>query len=582
MENIWDQKHASRRSELKTIFVLSGMDNFKLSHIKFGVLILFYLCVSQLLFAQNDSTSVKKLFENSNKTGFPVLGIQGDTLFFVYSRLGASSPQERAFHISDKIKRIYENDNFQIDSLIIAEAENSYDLIYGEMIVTTVTPADASYYNMELIDLAAELKEKISMSLIEAKEEQKFFKILIRSLLALLVFGFAAFIYWLLGKLYSRILKHLEINKNKWLKNLAYKEYTFLTAEQELGIIHFILRVIRIFLFVILIYFTLSIAFSIFPFTRGWADRLFQLVWSPFTSIFLAIWQYLPNLFTIVVIVFVMGYFIRFVKYIFKEIDAEKLHISGFHADWAMPTYSIVRFLLYAFMFVLIFPYLPGSDSNIFKGVSVFIGVLFSLGSSSAIANMVAGLVITYMRPFKIGDRIKIGDITGDVIEKTLLVTRIKTSKNEEVTIPNSAVLNGNTTNFSTLARTEGLIIHSTVTIGYDVPWKDIHQALIDAALRTEKVLKSPLPFVLQTGLEDFYVSYQINAYTKESNLLARVYSDLHQHIQDCCFENGIEILSPHYRAARDGNMTTIPPAYLSKDYQVPSFNIRMEKGEDK
>jgi hypothetical protein len=279
MENIWDQKHASRRSELKTIFVLSGMDNFKLSHIKFGVLILFYLCVSQLLFAQNDSTSVKKLFENSNKTGFPVLGIQGDTLFFVYSRLGASSPQERAFHISDKIKRIYENDNFQIDSLIIAEAENSYDLIYGEMIVTTVTPADASYYNMELIDLAAELKEKISMSLIEAKEEQKFFKILIRSLLALLVFGFAAFIYWLLGKLYSRILKHLEINKNKWLKNLAYKEYTFLTAEQELGIIHFILRVIRIFLFVILIYFTLSIAFSIFPFTRGWADRLFQLVW---------------------------------------------------------------------------------------------------------------------------------------------------------------------------------------------------------------------------------------------------------------------------------------------------------------
>jgi small-conductance mechanosensitive channel len=233
-------------------------------------------------------------------------------------------------------------------------------------------------------------------------------------------------------------------------------------------------------------------------------------------------------------------------------------------------------------MFVLVFPYLPGSDSNVFRGVSVFIGVLFSLGSSSAIANMVAGLVITYMRPFKIGDRIKIGDIIGDVMEKNLLVTRIKTPKNEEITIPNSSILSGNTTNYSSLARTEGLIIHTIVTIGYDVPWKQIHQALIDAALRTEKLLKEPHPFVLQTGLEDFYVSYQINAYTKESKMLAHIYSELHQNIQDCCFEKGIEILSPHYRAARDGNMTTIPQSYLPNDYKTPSFNLKIEKENEK
>jgi len=202
------------------------------------------------------------------------------------------------------------------------------------------------------------------------------------------------------------------------------------------------------------------------------------------------------------------------------------------------------------------------------------------LGSSSAIANMVAGLVITYMRPFKIGDRVKIGEITGDVVEKTTLVTRIRTTKNEDVTVPNSTVLLSSTTNYSTNARApeSGLIIHTTVTIGYDVPWKDMHQALINAALRTDMILKKPEPFVLQTSLDDFYVSYQVNGYTREANKQLRIYSQLHQNIQDCCNEAGIEIMSPHYRNQRDGNMTTIPANYLDKDYKSPVFNVKQVK----
>ncbi len=205
---------------------------------------------------------------------------------------------------------------------------------------------------------------------------------------------------------------------------------------------------------------------------------------------------------------------------------------------------------------------------------------MFSLGSTSAIANVVAGLVITYMRPFKVGDRIKIGDITGDVIEKTLLVTRLRTPKNEEVTIPNSSVFSGNTVNYSTMARTTGLIIHTTVTIGYDVPWRKMHQALLNAADRTEMLQKEPIPFVLQTSLDHFYILYQINGYTRETNRFNRVYSSLHQNIQDCCNEMGIEIMSPHYRAQRDGNNTTIPADYLSADYKAPGFNVNIEKSE--
>ena len=535
-----------------------------------------FLLSSNSLLGQNDSTHL----EFQEPIGFPVIGVLGDTLFHVYSRLGSASPEERAVTISGRIKRIAEEgDVFVEDSLLAVPYENSYDILYKGIIITSISNRDALLNQKDIRALADERKSQIANSLKLAKEDQQLTRLLIRSVLVVVVFGVAYLLFWLLKQGFKRIHVYLETDRDKWLKNLAYKEYTFLTAQQEMRIILVFLRMIRIFLFVLLVYFTLSIVFSIFPFTRGWADRLFYLVWSPFTSIFLSLWEYLPNLITIIVIVFVMGYFIRFVKYVFSEIDEEKLHISGFHADWAMPTYSIVRFLLYAFMFVLIFPYLPGSDSNIFKGVSVFIGILFSLGSSSAIANMVAGLVITYMRPFKIGDRIKIGEITGDVLEKTLLVTRIRTTKNEEITIPNSSVLSGNTTNYSTFAkRDEGLIIHTTVTIGYDVPWKVMHAVLIEAALRTESVLKSPQPFVLQTGLEDFYVSYQINAYTRESNLLPRVYSELHQHIQDVCFEKGIEILSPHYRAARDGNRSTIPESYLSNDYKVPSFQVKIEK----
>jgi small-conductance mechanosensitive channel len=170
------------------------------------------------------------------------------------------------------------------------------------------------------------------------------------------------------------------------------------------------------------------------------------------------------------------------------------------------------------------------------------------------------------MRLFKKGDRVKIGEVVGDVIEKSLLVTRVRTTKNEIISIPNSTVMSSHTINFSSDAPEKGLIIYTTVTIGYDVPWRDMHQALIDAALKTELVLKEPTPFVLQTSLDDFYVSYQINAYIREANKQATIYSNLHQNIQDVCNERGIEIMSPHYRSARDGNMTTIPANYLSND----------------
>jgi len=514
--------------------------------------------------------------------GYPVLGVFNDTLFLVYTKIGSFSTSDRAFNISKRIQKLYNDDMLQIDSISIAQSELTLDIVYGEITIMSISEVDAKWTQMPIQDLAKEYSTKIKNDLIHAKEETSLQSVIIKISKILGVILIVWLFIWLIGKLNKRLLNLLDQKKDKWLKNLSHKDYTFLSAEQELTALLFLIKIIRWLLILLILYLTFPVVFNILVFTRTWSHVLFNWFWMPFKAIFISIWDYLPNLFSILAIYIVMKFFIRIVKYIFNEIEMEKLKINGFHSDWAQPTFTIIRFILYAFMFVLIFPYLPGSDSNIFKGVSVFIGVLFSLGSSSAIANIVAGIVITYMRPFKIGDRIKIGDVIGDVVEKTLLVTRLTTIKNEEITIPNSTILTGNISNYSSHAKGKGLIIHTTVTIGYDVPWKDMHQALIDAAMRTEFILKKPEPFVLQTSLDDFYVSYQINAYTHEARKQALVYSNLHQNIQDVCNERGIEILSPHYRYQRDGNTTTIPTKYLPDDYQSPGFNVNIKNKPEK
>jgi small-conductance mechanosensitive channel len=208
----------------------------------------------------------------------------------------------------------------------------------------------------------------------------------------------------------------------------------------------------------------------------------------------------------------------------------------------------------------MIWPLLPSSDSQVFQGVSVFIGIIVSLGSSSIIGNVMAGMVMTYMRPFRVGDFIKYGDIDGFVIEKTILVTRIRTRKNDVVTIPNSNLMSSQTTNYTFSAQNYGVIVHTKVTIGYDMPWQQIRDLLLDAAHKTPHILKKPAPFVLVTALDDYYVEYEINAYTHQSDLLGIIYSELHQNILDSFHKNGVEIMSPHIFAHRNDLPVQIPP----------------------
>jgi small-conductance mechanosensitive channel len=520
---------------------------------------------------------LEKLKASAN--GYPVTPF-GDTLFSVYTKVGSFSPRDRATAIENKIKKLYNDAAFKPDSLALIINETSTDIVFNDLVVMSINELEAMWFGKSPELLAKDYQSIISKAISEKRENNSIINILLRIGAIILIIAGIYFLIRIINRLFKRLNRYVITLKDTILKGIRFRGYQFLDSDRELKVALFLINIIRLFIIALTLYITLPLLFSVFPWTRGIAETLFSWVTKPIVGMVTAIVTYLPNLFTIIIIIVITHYVAKFLRFVTDEIDRGALTIPGFYSDWAKPTFNIVKFLLYAFSFVLIWPYIPGSQSPIFQGVSVFLGIIFSLGSSSAISNAVAGLVITYMRPFKLGDRVKIGEVTGDIIEKSFLVTRVRTIKNEDITIPNAAILSGHTINYTTSAKELGLILHTSVTIGYDVPWKQVHQLLIDAALATKGIIKeSPKnPFVFQTSLDDFYVSYQLNAYTEESHQMAVIYSELHQHIQDKFNEAGVEILSPHYRAARDGNMTTVPASYLPKDYQAPPFNIKIDK----
>lgn len=518
-----------------------------------------------------------------NAKGFPVTGFFKDTLFIIYSRLGSFSASDRAEAISERIKKLTDNNKFNNTSLKIIEIETIIDIVDTEKIILSISDNDAIWNNTTKEDLAINYKNIIENAVLNYKKETSLTTLLKEIGLALLVIVIFFFLIKYCVKLFRWSAKKILEQENKKINGFKIKTYTLFDAKSLVKFIININTILKWVFIVLLIYIALPIIFGFFPWTKNFAETLFGYFLNPLKNILSGIWAFLPDLFTIIVIFLVFNYTIKGIRFLKLEIERENLKLSGFYPDWANPTFQILKVILYAFMFVLIFPYLPGSESPIFKGVSVFLGFLFTFGSAGSLSNIIAGIVLTYMRLFKIGDRVKIGEVFGDVIEKSMLVTRVKTTKNEIISIPNSTVMSSHTVNYSNESENgDGLILHTTITIGYDVAWKLMHETLLKAADRTDLLLKNPKPFVLQTSLDDFYVSYQINAFTKNPNKQAGIYSDLHQNIQDCCNEVGIEILSPHYRAARDGNMVAIPANYLDKNYKAPSFNVNIHKEENK
>lgn len=488
--------------------------------------------------------------------GAPVV-VRGDTVLFVPARYGAFSAADRAAAIALRVLSLWRTPP---DSLDLVVAETTTDIVAAGTILMTVSDADALARGVARDALAEEFRRDLWTAIDRISVESVLRALasgLLRSLLATIVL---LAILWLLKRGFARIDRAIDARRSA-IPSLRIKTLVLLPATVLATWVVSASRLLRLLLTGLLFYAYLPLVLTFFPWTAPYADRLLGYLLSPIVAVFTAIGRYLPNVLFIAVIVAVTRFVLKAVRLVFDALERGTLTIGGFEREWADPTYKIARFLVGAFALIVVFPYLPGADSEAFKGVSLFLGVLISFGSTSAIANAVAGIVLTYTRAFRVGDRIAIGETVGDVTAKSLLVTHVRTIKEVEVTIPNAMVLSAHVLNYSTLAKEPGLILHTGVTIGYDAPWRKVHELLLAAARATPGLRSEPAPFVLQTGLDDFYVRYEINAYTSDPRAMATTYSQLHANILDQFNEAGLEIMSPHYAALRDGNATAIPGA---------------------
>jgi len=506
--------------------------------------------------------------------GVPV-EIDGRPVLVIYAPIGGFTPQERAEGIQHRIIALGKRRDTAPEAIHAEDRGTWTEVLAGTDRIMGITAGDAKAAERTRPELAAEYTEIIRQVVKQYREDHTWRKILWGILYAFLataaVAGLLAFLF---------LIRHrARLRVEKWL---ARFETEAQTQSLRVRLIRYLGRPLpalsrAVFWLVVLAlvqaYGTLVLRF--FPTTKYTSYQITNWLFSALAAFGKVVINYIPNLILVVLICLVTSYLIKLNEHIFGEIRDQRLAIRSFYPDWAEPTAKLVRVLIIAAAAVVAFPYLPGSESPAFKGISVFLGVLLSLGSTSAIAHGVAGTILTYMRAFQVGDFVRIGNDVGEVVEKTLLVTRIRTQKNEIVTIPNGTVLGGVVVNYSAEAKNEGVIFHTTVTIGYAASWRQVHELLISAALATDDVLHDPPPFVLQTALNDFYVAYELNAYTDKPRNMLDVYSVLHQNIQDKFNEAGVEINSPHYTSLRDGNQTTIPESYLPDDYKSPVFEIQ-------
>ncbi len=489
--------------------------------------------------------------------------------------VGPLTPSQRAEAIRQNLETLSENPNFDADKIMVVNQTDYSEILAEDTYIAIVRNIDlddeAKLSREELArDISTKMKSAINANRALKSPSQILWGIGY-TVIAILILGA---ILSLLKKVYPKIYTFIENNEGSFFKSIKINSFEILNSKRIVGVLLWLAQASRFVISAFVFYIFVSSVLSFFPWTAPWAPKLYGYIIDPIFHILGVMTDYIPNMFFVLAIGFVSHYLLKFVHVLFHEVEIGNLEINGFYKEWADPTYKLVRVLVIAFALVMAFPYLPGSNSPAFQGISVFLGILLSLGSSSAISNIVAGVVLTYMRPFKVGDRVKISDNQGDVIEKNLLITRIRSIKNVEITIPNSMVLGSHIINYSSTAASEGLVLNTTITIGYDVPWRKVHELLKEAAKRTELIAQDKEPFILQTALNDFSVSYELNAYTNIPNKMAVIYSGLHQNIQDCFNEAGVEIMSPHYSTLRDGNEVTIPVEYRAADYSAPKFRV--------
>ena len=509
---------------------------------------LLFLCLTlfvSILYFVPESRS-QQMPEGYDSTATAPVIFNGRELFRVLG-VSAYPAKERAAVIVGRLGAIASDPSIDPKDIEFVKQDDITYIRVGKRLVMGLVEKDATAEGVTLDILKMMVKARITQAIIEYREDRSPRKLLINSGYALIATVLAALLIWGILRLFAWFDTLAQRRIKARIEKLEAQAHYIFNADQIWDMMGGVFKTLKVLGILVVIYFYLNLALGLYPWTRRFAQLLFTLTVDPLQVIGRGFVTALPSIFFLVILFFITRYILKLTRLFFLGIDRGSIRLEKFDRAWGMPTYNIIRLMIIAFALVVAYPYIPGSNSDAFKGVSIFLGVIFSLGSTSVFANVVAGYTIIYRRGFKIGDRIRIDDIIGEVIERSILATRLRSLKNEEIIIPNSTVLNSSIINFSTQAQTNGLILHTTVGIGYEVPWRQVEAMLLLAAERTKNIRTEPKPFVLQQSLGDFAITYELNIYCDDARMMMELYSELHRNILDVFNEYGVQIMTPNY-----------------------------------
>jgi small-conductance mechanosensitive channel len=474
--------------------------------------------------------------------------VDGRALFTV-AGIPSYPASRRAAEIAERINATASDPNFEVDQLRLEEQDDGVAIFAGSQRLVVVLDVDAELQGTDRRLVAWAFADNIRQAVTAHRAERTPGHLLRSALYTLAGAAILVAVLWLTHRLTGRMSSFAETRLRRRLQGLESLSFGVIDADQFSSVIRRAIHAAWVLVCIVATSAFLDLALEAFPWTRRAARWLVELLVDPLRVMGNAFIDSIPNLAFLAILFLVVRYLLEALRLFFLGIASGAVKSSSFEPEWAMMTFKLIRWGAIAFAIVVAYPYIPGSSSDAFKGVSVFAGILFSLGASSIVSNTLAGYTLIFRRVFKIGDRVMIGKYLGDVMEIRQQLTVVRTSKNEEVFVPNSSILASEVVNYSALARQGKLILHTSVTIGYDTPWRQVEAMLLEAAARTPGLLKEPAPFVLKNSLDDFYVSYEINVYCDNASRMAALYSSLHGNIVDAFNEHGVQIMSPHFVA---------------------------------
>ncbi|GAA5181525.1 mechanosensitive ion channel [Niveibacterium umoris] len=474
------------------------------------------------------------------------LTVANRTVATFRTNFSGATPEVRAARAERRIKELGDQGVTPEVELVPYSVDGTMGIAIraGDQILFALSPGDLDpEASLSLNDTAEESAKQVR-EVLQAYQEQTTPRMLLRGiLLTLLATAIAWGLLWLLLQIGRRVTARVALQLERRLektRGVGWARYTY-------GLI---LRVAQLVLLVVALFVLdlwLTFVLKQFPITAPLGDHLIEYLFVYAAHFGEAMLGALPGLVAIAIIVVISQAIAGVVRSVFDAAQSGNISLPGIHPETASATRRIVICGVWAFAFALCYPYIPGSNSDVFKGVSVLLGFLLTLGSAGVVSQLMGGLVLTYSRALRVGDYVRIGEVEGVVQELSTLSIKIVNVRNEEITIPNAALVSSAIYNYSKRATSQGTMLSTKVTIGYDAPWRQIHALLIEAAHRVPDIRDTPEPYVYQRALNDFYVEYELFCQISEAKQRVPILSKLHGAIQDCFNEYGVQIMSPHF-----------------------------------